>query len=252
MPAMDLGCDWACDTCPWMAITRTLPLGSRSMAICITGTIVASLRTHGSALLSWQSTQENEDYLRTTCGYTLVIIWECEWEVLKRSDPHKVAVCKGQTGEDPQLPLPGTSLPDPGANMELILQAICEDWVFGLAQVDIHTPEDLKDKFRDLPSIFNSAMLLSIEEAGPHMARFCETAGLVSRPWMSLISSYFAHRVLIPTPLLQWYLLNGLVVTQLYILMQYNRRRCFQALAENCAPPPCPPCWPHFPSASGT
>ena len=142
-------------------------------------------------------------------------------------------VCKGQTGKGPQTPLPGTSLLDPGLDMESILQAIHEDRVFGLAQVDIHTPEDLKDKFRDLPPIFKSAML-SREDAAPHMARFRETAGLVSRPWMSLINSYFARQMLIPTPLLRRYLLNGLVVTQLYIFMQYDRRRCFQALAANC------------------
>ena len=118
--------------------------------------------------------------------------------------------------------------------MESILQAIREDRVFGLALLDIHTPEDLKDKFRDLLPIFKGAMV-SREDASPHMARFCKTAALVSRPWMSVISSYFARRMLIPMPLLQWYLLNGLVVTQLYIFMQYVWRRCFQALATNCA-----------------
>ena len=182
-----------------------------------------------------QSTEENKDYVKTTCVYTLVTIWECEWKVLKRCDPRAAMVCKGQTGNGPQPPLPGTTLPDPGADMQSILQAIREDWVFGLAQVDIHTNEDLKDKFHDLPPIFKSAVL-SKEDAGPHMARFCKTTGLVSQPRMSLISSYFSRRVLIPTPFLQWYLLNGLMVTQLYILMQYDRRQCFQALAENCAP----------------
>ena len=51
MPAMDLRCDWACVTCPWIAITRTPPPCSSSMAVCIMGMIVASFRTHGSALL---------------------------------------------------------------------------------------------------------------------------------------------------------------------------------------------------------
>ena len=162
-----------------------------------------------------QSTEENKDYLRAACGYTLVTIWECEWEVLKRSDPCAATVCKGQTGEGPQPPLPGTSLPDPGADMESILQAIREDGVFGQAQLVINTPEDLKDKVRDLPPIFKSAML-SREDACPHMARFCKTAGLVSRPRMSLISSYVAHRMLIPTPLLRWYLLNRLEVVHLH------------------------------------
>ena len=49
--AMDLRCDWACDTCPWMAITRTLTPCSSSMAVCIKATIVASFRTHDLALL---------------------------------------------------------------------------------------------------------------------------------------------------------------------------------------------------------
>ena len=234
MPAMDLRCDWACDTCPWMAITWTPPPCSSSMAVyhghdcrefqdTWLGTTAEERR---------QSTEENEDYLRAACGYILIPIWECKWEDLKRSDPRTAAVCKGQTGEGPHPPLPGTSLPDPGADMESILQAIREDRIFGLAQVDIHTPEDLKDKFRDLPPIFKGAMV-SREDAGPYMARFCETAGLVSQPRMSLISSYFARRMLITMPFLRWYLLNGLVVTQLYIFMHYDRHRCFQALAVN-------------------
>ena len=66
------------------------------------------------------------------------------------------------------------------------------------------------------------------------MAGFCEDAGDVAEPRVSLISSYFGHLVLIPTPLLCWYLLNGLVVTHLHLLMQYDRRRGFKSLAEDC------------------
>ena len=35
--------------------------------------------------------------------------------------------------------MPGFHLPAPGTNMQVLLQAICEDHVFSLAQVDIHT-----------------------------------------------------------------------------------------------------------------
>ena len=34
-----------------------------------------------------KSTDEIEHYLEDTCGYTLVTIWECQWEALKRNDP---------------------------------------------------------------------------------------------------------------------------------------------------------------------
>ena len=67
------------------------------------------------------------------------------------------------------------------------------------------------------------------------MAGFYEDAGDVADPQVSLISSYFGHLVLIPTPLLCWYLLNGLVVTHLYFLMQDDRRWGFKSLAEDCA-----------------
>ena len=56
------------------------------------------------------------------------------------------------------------------------------------------------------------------------MAWFCD----ISRHWASLISINFACWMLTPVPLLHWYLLNELIVT--YLLMQYDRRSCFQPL----------------------
>ena len=69
----------------------------------------------------------------------------------------------------------------------------------------------------------------------PYMAGFYEDAGDVADPQVSLISSYFGHLVPIPTPLLCWYLLNGLVVTHLYLLMQDDSRWGFKSLAGDCA-----------------
>ena len=138
------------------------------------------------------------------------------------------------TTAPPRPPLAPDRLPEPGADMEAVLRAIREDRVFGLAQVDLHTPEALKARFRDLPPVFKSATV-SLEDAGPHMQAFCRDHDLECPPRVSLISSYFARQALIPTPLLRWYLENGLVVTRLYRLLQYDRRRCFQSLAEDCA-----------------
>ena len=51
MPPTGLRCDWACGTCPWVAIIRTQPQCSSSMAACFTVKTVASSRMSGSALL---------------------------------------------------------------------------------------------------------------------------------------------------------------------------------------------------------
>ena len=178
-----------------------------------------------------QRTEEIATYLTETCGYALVTIWECEWERLKTTaGPAADSVVE----PPPAPPLPASRLPTPGADMETILQAIREDRIFGLAQVDLHTPEELKPRFRDLPPIFKTATV-SLADAGPHMQAFVQEHGARCPPRATLVSSYYACQVLLPTPLLRWYLLNGLVVTRLYRLLQYDRRRCFQSLAEDCA-----------------
>ena len=67
------------------------------------------------------------------------------------------------------------------------------------------------------------------------MLAFCERTGSLARPRCMLISSYFAVKTLIPTPLLRWYLQQGLEVTRLYLLMQYQLQQCFQEVTKNAA-----------------
>ena len=93
-----------------------------------------------------------------------------------------------------QSPLSGSWLPMPGSDLHDVLQTIHEDQIFGLAQVDVHISQGLKDKLCDFKSTE-----VSTEDAGPLMAGFCDEAGLVSQPHVALISDYFAHRMLIPT-----------------------------------------------------
>ena len=66
--------------------------------------------------------EKDKDYLRTTCGYTLVTIWECE------RDPSAVAVVDGWVGtvggSIPESQMPSSCLPAPGADTQVLLQAI--------------------------------------------------------------------------------------------------------------------------------
>ena len=40
---------------------------------------------------------------------------------------------------------------DPGSDMQSVLSVIREDRLFGMVLVDIHTPNHLRAKFRDMP-----------------------------------------------------------------------------------------------------
>ena len=107
---------------------------------------------------------------------------------------HSSGCCRtGAVVDIPQSPTTDSRLLSP-SYMQVLLWAIPEVRVFGLALVDIHTLE-----FRGLPPIFKS-VVLSKEDAGPHMAWFYEAAGIESQPWVSLISSYFGRWMLIHAP----------------------------------------------------
>ena len=70
-----------------------------------------------------------------------------------QADPSAAAVVSGWVGTVGgsilESPIPSSHLVASGANTPVLLQVIHEDHIFGLAQVDIHTPEGLKDRFRD-------------------------------------------------------------------------------------------------------
>ena len=102
----------------------------------------------------------------------------------------------------------------PWTDIQALLQAILDDHVFSLTQVDIHTPEGLKTC------------------SGTY-----HPSSSPSRCPRTTLDHIWSNSVwmLIPTLLVCWYLLNGLVVTRFYLLMQYDRLQCFQSLARACA-----------------
>ena len=192
MPAMDLRCDWACDTCPWMAITRTLPPCSSSMAVCITGTIVASFRTHGSALLPRRDGSPQKRTMTTwgppvtthlspsgsASGKTSSVLTLTR----PRSVKAKQARARTRHCRAPVCWTPG-----------LTWNRFCRPYVRTASSV---WPRWTSTHLRTWRTSFVTYHLSSRApwclERMPvqHMARFCETAGLVSRPRMSLISAF--------------------------------------------------------------
>ena len=86
-------CDRACATYSWRAIIWT-PWCSRSTIACFHSHNCrefedAWLRT--TARERQKETEKDEKYVRITCGYTLVTIWEYEWVSLKSNDPYTAA-----------------------------------------------------------------------------------------------------------------------------------------------------------------
>ena len=86
--------------------------------------------------------------------------------------------------------------------------------------MDIETPPHLKDKFSEMTLIFKNVEIRR-SEVGPHMPAFAEQHDIMSTPRRALIGSYKGDKILLGTPLLKFYLDEGLVVTRVHRGVQW-------------------------------
>ena len=59
------------------------------------------------------------------------------------------------------------------------------------------------------------------------MRRRDEEHDIMKRPRRMLVFSYRGDKILLATPLMDWYLEHGLVVTSVYQIIKYDPNPCF-------------------------
>ncbi len=89
--------------------------------------------------------------------------------------------------------------------------------LFGFIQVDIETPEDLKEKFSDMCPIFKNAEI-KFEDIGEKMQNYHNENNIPFNKGKKRIGLYFRKEILLYTPLLKWYLHQGLKITKVISL----------------------------------
>ena len=161
-------------------------------------------------------------YLRGL-GYTVIELYECQWLKLQKSA--EVLQCKAQW----VIPKPSTH--NTSLTESEILEGVQKGSIFGMIQVDIHTPEDKKDMFYEMTPIFKNC-LVSRDDVGNHMRAYLEAAGKLKQAQKQLIGSFFGMGILLGTPLLQWYLDKGLKVTKVHVLIEYIPEKTFEPFVE--------------------
>ena len=144
----------------------------------------------------YQQTVANLNYLRQI-GYSPVVEWECTWKEEQRNNPHIKAFLNSHfAGRENK------------GKLKTPLQLIDEvkrGNFFGAVEVFISVPDEKKWKF--------SQMTMSQNDIGNHIRKFAEEEGSMPRPRHALIRIYFGDKILLATPLLQFYLEQGLVVS---------------------------------------
>jgi hypothetical protein len=179
--------------------------------------------------LTWEQvaaeSEKRDKYIRTIPNTKLTVMYECEWEQFKKDNSEISQFLKENEF------FKTTFKSKPFMPTRQILEMVVSEELFGMVWCDIEVPLHLRDKFASFPPIFKHAKV-GINDIGEFMRNHCIREKLLSQERKLLISSYFGKAQLIPTPLLKWYIMHGLVVTDIYEVLEYKRSKCFEEFAK--------------------
>ena len=155
-----------------------------------------------------EDTKKNTAYLRR--HVKVVEMWECTWKRERDPPPRQ----KWQMTQNE------------------ILAAVIDGTLFGMIECDIHVPPELRPYFSEMQPIFKNATVTR-DDIGPFMRQYAEEHDIMSTPRRMLVGSYRGEKILLTTPLLQWYLAHGLVVDRVYQIVEYSPKPCFQQFGDS-------------------
>ena len=153
-------------------------------------------------------TKKHTEYLRR--HVKVVEMWECAWE--RERDPPPRQKWNMTQNE--------------------ILAGVVDGTLFGMVECDVRVPVELQDHFAEMQPIFKNATV-TCDDIGPFMREYAEENDIMSTPRRMLVGSYHGKKILLSTPLLQWYLAHGLVVDHVYQIVEYHREACFRQFGES-------------------
>ena len=177
----------------------------------------------------FKRTQEITTYLKR--NHHVVEMWECQFrqyciqhpeisDFIDKKRPKFFQTHKGKITEN------------------TILESVINGSLFGMVEVDIQVPENWPsyfqhphltpfEYFQEMSPLFCTTEI-PFDAIGKHMQTHIEKHHLSDKPRRLLVGGMKAKQILLATPLLQWYLKHGMVVTKVYQLVEYQQQRCFQ------------------------
>ena len=178
-----------------------------------------------------QSTLLRHSYLESK-GYKVESIWECEYKKIRACD----SSCKDYSI------LPNYTKSHPGSiSTSKILTDVQSGEMFGMLEVDIHVPNEWKpgyekevspyEYFKEMSPIFCTTDI-NMNDIGEHMLDHVSSFNLPLGNRRLLVGGMKARKILLATPLLKWYLDEGLEVTRIYQTVEFNSLSCFSSFVE--------------------
>ena len=145
-------------------------------------------------------TRKTTAYLRHFV--TVVELWECEWKEMRRTPAVRKCV---------DAAFPRRRHVQWTMTSQQILNGVRAGTVFGMIECDVRVPEALRAHFAEMQPVFKN-IGMQREDLGPFMRRYAEEHDIMKTPRRMLVGSYCGDKILLATPLLRWYLDQGLEV----------------------------------------
>ena len=164
-----------------------------------------------------EDTNKNTAYLRRHVH--VVEMWECEWKEIRKEPDVK------------SFPAP-TRRQKWKMTQQQIITAVVDGTLFGMVECDVRVPSELRAHFAEMQPIFKNATVTR-DDIGPFMRQYAEEYDIMSTPRRMIVGSYRGEKILLTTPLLQWYLTHGLVVDRVYQIVEYSPKPCFQQFGDS-------------------
>ena len=181
----------------------------------------------------YKTTLETTAYLKR--DHQVVEIWECEFRQYCRQHP--------QIYDFMDARRPGFFREHKGKITEnAVLEGVVNGELFGMVEVDIRVPKQWSshfrhptlspyDYFREMSPLFCSTDI-AFDDIGAHKQAHIREYQLSDQPRRLLVGGMKARQILLATPLLQWYLKHGLVVTKIYQVVEFQQQRCFREFVK--------------------
>ena len=119
-------------------------------------------------------------------------------------------------------------------SQDQIIKYIQDGHLFGFVECDIKVQDHLKEYFLEMTPIFKNVDIC-LNDVGEFMQNYAKQQNLKDASHCLLSGSYFGKKIGLSTPLLKWYLEHGLVITNIYIVVEYVPNPAFNTFMTQVA-----------------
>ena len=170
-------------------------------------------------------------------GYKVHTIWECEFKkLLTENDDLKQFVRN-------RKPTFYRKFPSSCTESDILESVVNEDF-FGMLEVDIRIPNDWnetkyqphtnlspREYYDEFAPLFVTAEL-PFSCLGTHMTDYAIKHNLPQTPRTLLVEGLRVKTLILFSPLVKWYIEEGLVITRVHEVIEYSKQKCFSNFVD--------------------